>query len=735
MGECIRAHARCYPGRRGQGVDYKFDRRGGRAIADGGEETRRVATRACSGASRAHGTGEARISNNCLIQSRRTVTSACGFYDSQKWPTRFLSRAGREGVEYLARLLATPPVSALCRAPRASPKIASSAHSPRRMSRALRRDRRILAYADGLEHGCYTGAAGVGRDAPNEVREIGETHRLPDPVGCYALFAGHGGAVAAELCARNFVPSVLEDERFEAAPLAAMANAVAAMEAFVTSKSTIDRVYYGTALCCVLIRHGVLYTANVGDCRAVLATTDSVVRITEDHTVIDPVELARVKAAGAYVDNGRLNGLLTYTRSLGDLHFKDRKHIFFPGHDFDADILSAEPHLSTTVIGSDALFVLLATETVWRFLSDNAATGMVRASLAKGDSPRAAARRVVQAAISHGADGYVSVLVVLVQDAAIDKNERQRFGTHSRARSVRRVSATSSAGLDIHATPATPPRPMPRSAPVTPLKKSLAEERNRDFQLPTTPPQKPQASPTRRARSLSRGSLYAPSGRGKKCRVLVPVALWGVAPGGRTPLENADIPKIVYPPPSPRSHRKTRNRTNAEARTPERRRTMDPDTMSALASPVRKVSLSPGSRRMTEADPPPGDPARRRTDVEAVVERRRLNDDPEGSPLRRRDSFGVPASLMGRERGIIEDTSTADVVASSGGNATARVSHVTASSGKTAGSGDFKDHEAQFGSSTMAMEFGRGGPAKVRYREHDLFGFLRRRARPASRHG
>ena len=602
------------------------------------------------------------------------------------------------------------------------------------MSRALRRDRRILAYADGLEHGSYTGTATtLSRETPSEVRELGETHRVPDAVGCYGLFSGHGGAVAADICSRNFVAAVLEDERFDKAPLTALSNAVAAMEAFITSKSTIDRMYYGTTLVFVLIRNGTLYTANVGDCRAVLATTDSVVRLTEDHTLVHHDELARVKAAGAYVSNGRLNGLLTYTRSLGDLHFKTRKHIFFPGQNFSSDILSAEPHLSSAVIGADALFVLLATDSVWRYLSDSAATAMVRASLAKGENSRAAARRVAQAAISHGAEGHVSVLVILVQDAALEKNEKQRFGSHSRNRSVRRVSATSSAGLDSHVTPATPPRPLARSAPVTPLKKTIAEERNRDFSsTPSTPPRKTHSSPVRKTRSLSRSSLYTPSGRGRKSRVLVPVALWGVAPGGKAPLEEVEIPKIGYPPPSPRSHRKTRSRANSEARTPERRRTMDPETMSALASPVRKVSLSPGSRRRTEVESP-GDTVRRRTDVEAAMERRRQRAEAEAE-LGRRDSFGVPPSLMGRERGVIEDTSAADVVSASGHTATARVSHVTASSGKTAGSGDFKDHEMFGTGASMAVEFGRGGPAKVRYREHDLFGFLRRRARPASRH-
>lgn len=88
-----------------------------------------------------------------------------------------------------------------------------------------------------------------------------------------------------------------------------------------------------------------LYTANVGDARAVLScvfcpgldpflqrSTDGssqlcrrggrAIRLTYDHKAADSKEAERIEAAGGYVMNSRVNGYLAVTRSLGDSQMK-----------------------------------------------------------------------------------------------------------------------------------------------------------------------------------------------------------------------------------------------------------------------------------------------------------------------------------------------------------------------------------------------------------------------------
>lgn len=84
----------------------------------------------------------------------------------------------------------------------------------------------------------------------------------------------------------------------------------------------------------------VLYTANAGDARAVLARHGTGVRLTYDHKGNDKQEVRRIQEAGGFVLNNRVNGtslppcasviladyllgVLAVTRSLGDSAMKE----------------------------------------------------------------------------------------------------------------------------------------------------------------------------------------------------------------------------------------------------------------------------------------------------------------------------------------------------------------------------------------------------------------------------
>lgn len=71
-----------------------------------------------------------------------------------------------------------------------------------------------------------------------------------------------------------------------------------------------------------------IYCANTGDSRAILGRGNSdVFDLSEDHKPDDAGELARIKAAGARVSNGRVDGKLSLSRAIGDLSFKQNKNL------------------------------------------------------------------------------------------------------------------------------------------------------------------------------------------------------------------------------------------------------------------------------------------------------------------------------------------------------------------------------------------------------------------------
>lgn len=64
------------------------------------------------------------------------------------------------------------------------------------------------------------------------------------------------------------------------------------------------------------------YVANAGDSRSVLSRSCKPIALSEDHKPESEVERSRIAKAGGTISNGRVNGGLNLSRSLGDFFYK-----------------------------------------------------------------------------------------------------------------------------------------------------------------------------------------------------------------------------------------------------------------------------------------------------------------------------------------------------------------------------------------------------------------------------
>lgn len=74
----------------------------------------------------------------------------------------------------------------------------------------------------------------------------------------------------------------------------------------------------------ILIKDNIITVANAGDSRCVIASDGRAEDLSEDHKPENEIEKARIQNAGSEITDGRVDGNLNLSRSLGDLKHKQK---------------------------------------------------------------------------------------------------------------------------------------------------------------------------------------------------------------------------------------------------------------------------------------------------------------------------------------------------------------------------------------------------------------------------
>lgn len=179
-----------------------------------------------------------------------------------------------------------------------------------------------------------------------------------------------------------------------------------------------------TAVCCYLSRKaphptdsvtdttvedfkGTLYSANVGDARAVMYREgEGAIRLTRDHRIKDAGEAQRVKANGGFIAMNRVNGILAVSRALGDHLLKE--------------VIISKPYIDVRTITSRDKFVVVACDGLWDSICDADVVDEARKllethrELPMKERCAAVAGGLVKAALTAGTSDNVSVVFVML---------------------------------------------------------------------------------------------------------------------------------------------------------------------------------------------------------------------------------------------------------------------------------------------------------------------------------
>jgi protein phosphatase 2C family protein 2/3 len=154
--------------------------------------------------------------------------------------------------------------------------------------------------------------------------------------------------------------------------------------------------------------------ANAGDCRAVLSRRGTAIEMSKDHRTCCSNERKRVESLGGYVDDGYLNGQLAVTRALGDWHLEGMKELGQPG----SGPLSAEPELKMITLTKDDEFLIIGSDGIWDYFSNQNAVDFARRKLQEHNDLRLCCRQIVEEAMRLGSrDNLTAVMVSFHQEA------------------------------------------------------------------------------------------------------------------------------------------------------------------------------------------------------------------------------------------------------------------------------------------------------------------------------
>ncbi|KAH7649793.1 Ppm1g-prov protein [Cryptosporidium bovis] len=116
-----------------------------------------------------------------------------------------------------------------------------------------------------------------------------------------------------------------------------------------------------------------LIVANAGDSRAVLSRSGQAIALSHDHKPELPIENERILKAHGTVENGRVDGNLNMSRTLGDLQYKSDETLT-PRE----QKITAFPDVRIIPLTSEDEFIILACDGIWDVVDNQLCVDIVR---------------------------------------------------------------------------------------------------------------------------------------------------------------------------------------------------------------------------------------------------------------------------------------------------------------------------------------------------------------------
>ncbi|PON72034.1 Protein phosphatase [Parasponia andersonii] len=186
----------------------------------------------------------------------------------------------------------------------------------------------------------------------------------------------------------------------------------------------------GSTATVIFIGNDKMFVSHVGDSCVVLSRSGEVEVLTNPHrpygsNKVSLQEIRRIREAGGWIVNGRICGDIAVSRAFGDQRFKTKKNEmltkgveegrwsekFVSRVQFSGDLVTASPDVFQVALGTDAEFVLLASDGLWDYINSSEAVAFVRNQLRQHGDVQLASEKLAEAALDRRTQDNVSIVI------------------------------------------------------------------------------------------------------------------------------------------------------------------------------------------------------------------------------------------------------------------------------------------------------------------------------------
>ncbi|KAJ3067115.1 Protein phosphatase 2C 2 [Podochytrium sp. JEL0797] len=195
----------------------------------------------------------------------------------------------------------------------------------------------------------------------------------------FAVYDGHGGSAVAKYAGNHLHRKIMQEPAFKAEDFrTAIKNGFLAIDVDLkTSPEYLADPAGCTAVTCLITDDMKVYCGNAGDSRAVLSSKGEAVPLSFDHKPTNPGETARIRAAGGYVEFGRVNGNLALSRAVGDFEFKTN-----PSMSAEDQVVTVNPDIEVRELHvKEDDFIVIACDGIWDCMSNEQVVDFVMAQI------------------------------------------------------------------------------------------------------------------------------------------------------------------------------------------------------------------------------------------------------------------------------------------------------------------------------------------------------------------